>query len=307
MNQIRFGILLFCLFMSFSLSALAQEESETPVDEMSLEEAEKLLTESDDFIDEPVSQEISSEAGNDVVETASNEDISLEEAEALLNEPENESEKISPFYIPKTETQTTKRYKRTKFHFSAGLVGTFHFDTFVGEEMGYTNIFGGTAGVLRFGLNDNENDFMWSIEQQFGAIWGLRIQSGSKKMSRLDGASMVEFSYFTKLSKNWKGQLIIGAGFLYNLPKTGKEKAYGDFLAVDNKGTNLAVGYKLGVNCIYFFTPTIGLGLELSYVMGVDIGSYWEGEFADRNGEKSNPDMVLMEILQPGISYFMKF
>ncbi len=230
-------------------------------------------------------------------------------SEALLNEPDKDQATVSeelPLIIPKTKSDShpPPKYRKTKYIFAAGINGTIHFDSFIGASKSYTNILGGTAGFIRFGLDGGE--FMWSIEQQFGGLWGLAIYSGSKDMTRYDAATLAEFGYLTRVSKRWQTLLTIGVGFLYNMHHTGKA-AYGDILAVDNNGTSLSVGYKPGFSFIYFFMPFAGIGFELSYLMGVDIGSYAEGEFADREGNRNNPDQMLLEIVQPGISYFMKF
>ncbi len=207
--------------------------------------------------------------------------------------------------IERQENSTGKRKHHPKFYLSAGANASFHFDSFLGTESSYTNIFGGINGSIRFGLLGS--DFSWSIEQTFGHIWGLRIDSGSKEMTRYDASTFIEINMFTPLKHHFEVFSTIGAGFLYNMPHSVETAAYGDYLAVDKHGTNLAVGIKLSAAINYFFTDNFGLGFELAYILGIDIGSYMQGEFADRNGNYTHEDKLLTEILQPGILCFFKF
>ena len=198
--------------------------------------------------------------------------------------------------------------RHTKYFFTAGVNGSFRFDTVLGGGDSYTNILGGVTGSIRFGMKGV--DFNWSIEQQFGHIWGLKIGSGSADMTRYDASTFVEMTQIMPLRYHFCVHYTLGVGLLYNMPHTGNPGDYRDSFAIDDAGTNLAVSAKLGVGIIWYFTPTSGFGLNLNYMVGMDIASYLKDKV---QVEVSTPEdevkknKMLVEMLQPGVLWIIKF
>ena len=197
--------------------------------------------------------------------------------------------------------------KRTKYFFTAGVNGSFRFDTSFAGADSYTNILGGVTGSVRFGMKGI--DFDWSLEQQFGHIWGLKIGNGSADMTRYDASTFVEMSQSRPLRHHFCMQYTLGIGLLYSMPHTGDPGAYRDLYAIDNSGTNIAVAAKLAVGIIWYFTPTSGIGLNLNYLVGLDIASYLtdKAQIVAVNGEEPKKNRLLVEMLQPGLLWIIKF
>ena len=253
------------------------------------------------FEDDPYSS-----AYDSIYDNSETDEYPAQPDESILEIPDipAQSDPITNEEPPKKEKR--ERYHKAKYFLQFGSSASFRFDTFIGvSSESYTNIFGGINGKLRFGLLGE--DFSWGIEQTFGHIWGLHIDSGSKNMTRYDASTYIDMSIFYRKSRHMDIVYTLGAGFLYNLPHTGETLAYGDYLAVDEFGTNLAVGFKLSVMLLFKITRNFGIGLDLTYHIGLDIGSYLEGEFADRNGDYENDDKLLVEILQPGVICHVQF
>lgn len=218
----------------------------------------------------------------------------------------NEDEKLPEFKQKKKQKKRSAR--RTKYFFTAGVNGSFRFDTAFGTADSYTNILGGLTGSIRFGMKGI--DFNWSFEQQFGHIWGLKIHNGSTDMTRYDAATFIELSQSKPLKRHFSMNYTLGLGLLYNMPHSGDPGAYRDSFAVDDNGTNLAVSIKLGVGIVWYMTPYTGLGLNLNYIVGIDIASYLADKIqtdAIAADEEIKKNKLFVEMLQPGLLWIVKF